>query len=265
MPTSRWAPGLSSSAALECASGLAMADLSGLAVPRAELAAAGRKAENDFVGAPTGLMDQLAVLLSEPGRALLLDCRTGSGALVPLPVSAAGLELLIVDTRVQHELADGGYGARRRACEEAAGLLGVPALRDIPGTAALTRLADPVMRRRARHVITESERVMRVAELLRQGRMDSIGPLLTASHESLRDDFEVSWPEADAAVGAALPAGALGARMTGGGFGGSVLALVPATTVGAVTEAITVAFGRAGWAPPSVFPVWPAAGARRLR
>ncbi len=257
--------GLSSSAALECSAGLAMAGLSGLAVPRTELALLGRRAENEFVGAPTGMMDQMAVLLGALGHALLLDCRTGSGTLVPLPVSAAGLELLVIDTRVQHELSDGGYGARRRACEEAAASLGVPALRDITGTAGLAHLADPVMRRRARHVVTENERVLRAADLLREMRLASIGPLLVASHASLRDDFEVSWPEADAAVEAALRAGALGARMTGGGFGGSVIALAPAGSAGAVTEEVSAVFGRAGWHPPSIRPAWPSEGARRLR
>src|SRR5260370_42400607 len=205
-----------------------MADVCQLPVSRTQMAALGRRAENDFVGAATGLMDQLAVLLSQEGHALLLDCRSGAGVSVPLAVAAAGLALLVIDTRVQHELSDGGYGERRRACEQAAKDLGVRALRDVSDVRVLTKLSDPVMRRRARHVISENQRVLDVGELLRAGQPDQIGALLTASHVSLRDDFQVSWPEADDAVEAALEAGALVARLTAGGFGGSVIALVPA-------------------------------------
>jgi galactokinase len=256
--------GLSSSAALECAAGLALTDLYRLSLPRAELAALGRQAENDFVGAPTGLMDQLAVLLCQAGHALLLDCRTGTPAAVPLDPAAAGLVLLVVDTRVQHELTGGGYGARRLACEDAARALGVRSLRDITGTGQPDRLADPLLRRRARHVITENRRVLDTVELLRAGQLSRIGPLLTASHASLRDDFEVSWPEADAAVTAAIGAGALGARMTGGGFGGSVIALAPAGAVGGVATAVAARFAQQGWQAPAITPVQPAQGARRL-
>ena len=226
--------GLSSSAALECAAGLAFADLNQLALPRPELAALGRRAENDFVGAPTGLMDQLAVLLSQAGHALLLDCRTGTGTAVPLDPAAAGLALLIIDTGVQHALTDGGYGARRRACEDAARVLGARSLRDITDVSVLDQLSDRVLRRRARHVVTENRRVLDTAELLCAGQLSEVGALLTASHASLRDDFAVSWPEADAAVETAIAAGARGARMTGGGFGGSVIALAPAAAVAAV-------------------------------
>jgi galactokinase len=257
--------GLSSSAALECAAGLALADLYGLAVPPAELAALGQRAENDFVGAPTGLMDQLAVMLGQAGHALLLDCRDGTGAAVPLDVAAAGLEILVIDTRAHHELTDGGYRARRLSCESAAQALGVRSLRDVPGANAVSRLRDPLLRRRARHVVTENQRVLEVAELLRSGRLSQLGPQLTASHESLRDDFEVSWPEADVTVGAALGAGAAGARMTGGGFGGSVIALVPASVSADVTDAVTAAYARNRWRPPVITSALPAQGGRRLR
>lgn len=259
--------GLSSSAALECATGLALAELYRLAVPRPELAALGRRAENDFVGVPTGLMDQLAVLLGRAGHALLLDCRAGTGTSVPLDPAAAGLALLVIDTRARHELTDGGYAARRHACEDAARALGVPSLREITEVSELDGLGDPVLRRRARHVVSENRRVLDAAGLLRAGadQLRRVGPLLTASHASLRDDFEVSWPEADATVEAALQAGALGARMTGGGFGGSVIALAPAAAAAGVTGAVTDVFGRRGWRAPVITPTQPAQGAVRVR
>jgi galactokinase len=257
--------GLSSSAALECAVGLALADLYRLAMPRAELAALGRRAENDFVGVPTGLMDQLAVLLGQAGHALLLDCRTGTGSAVPLDTATAGLVLLAIDTRVQHRLADGGYGARRRACGDAARILGARSLRDTTDVSVLDRLSDPVLRRRARHVITENRRVLDTAELLRAGQLSRVGPLLTASHASLRDDFAVSWPEADVAVEAAIEAGAHGARMTGGGFGGSVIALAPTAAAAGVAATVAARFARKGWRAPAITSTQPAPGARRLR
>ncbi|MGN6794386.1 MAG: galactokinase [Streptosporangiaceae bacterium] len=258
--------GLSSSAALECATGLAMSDLFALQVSRTELAALGSRAENDFVGAPTGVMDQLAVMLCQQGHALLLDCRSGSGSgdSVPLAVEAAGLGLVVIDTHVRHDLSDGGYGARRLECEEAASELGMAKLRDVSDLGVLGRISDPVVRRRARHVITENNRVLDVAAWLRAGRADMIGPLLTASHTSLRDDFEVSWPEADAAVETALEAGAIGARMTGGGFGGSVIALAPAGLTATVADAVSERFALAGWHRPAVEPVAPSPGASRV-
>jgi galactokinase len=256
--------GLSSSAALESATGLALADLYGAAVPRAELAALGRRAENDFAGAPTGLMDQMAVLLGQAAHALLLDCQAGTGTLVPLDLAADRLALLVIDTRADHELSTGEYGERRRACETAARALGARSLREVGDVTALSGL-DPVLRRRARHVVTENGRVLAAVALLRAGRPGDLGPLLTASHASLRDDFGVSWPQADAAVEAAISAGALGARMTGGGFGGSVIALVPETAEAAVTVAVADRFASVSWRPPVVSRAEPADGAGRIR
>ena len=221
--------GLSSSAALECSVALALTELYQVPVPRRELADLARRAENEFAGAPTGIMDQLAALLGRAGHALLLDCRTGTTEAVPLDPAAAGLTLLIIDTRARHALGDGQYGHRRQACEAAAARLGVRSLRDVvadPG--ALARLADPALRSVCEHVIAENGRVLRAAGLLRAGDLAAVGDLLTASHRSLRYRFRMSWPQADAAVEAAIDHGALGARMTGGGFGGSVVALVPA-------------------------------------
>jgi galactokinase len=256
--------GLSSSAALECSVALALTELHGLTVPRPQLADIARRAENDFVGAPTGIMDQSAALLCQAGHALLLDCRSGIGTAVPLDPPAAGLALLVIDTRVRHALTDGGYGSRRKACEDAAAALGVRSLRDITDSSELVGL-DPLLQRRARHVVTENSRVLAAAALLRAGQLASIGPLLTASHASLRDDFEVSWPAADATVEAALQAGACGARMTGGGFGGSVIALVYADRAPALRAAIASRFAREGWPAPRFIEAVPSAGARRIR
>jgi galactokinase len=256
--------GLSSSAALECAAALALDGLHGLDLPRPQLATLAQRAENDFVGVPSGIMDQSASLLSRAGHALLLDCRTGVTADVPLDPAAAGLALLIVDTGARHALGDGRYAQRRSECEQAAARLGVGSLRDVTSPAEVGRLDDPVLRRRARHVVTENGRVKQAVALLTGGDLAGVGALLYASHASLRDDFEVSWPEADVAVDAAMATGALGARMMGGGFGGSALTLVPAGQR-AVGAAITAEFARRGWPPPAFFPAVPSAGAFRLR
>jgi len=258
--------GLSSSAALECATALALTELHGLSVPRPQLAAIARRAENEFAGIPTGVMDQSASLLCRAGHALLLDCRSGEASDVPLDLPAAGLVLLVIDTRVRHALADGRYATRRRACEQAARALGVRSLRDVTDDAlALDAIADPVLRRRARHVITENGRVLATVALLRAGDIAGCGPLLSASHRSLRYDFEVSWPQADTAVDAAVAAGALGARMTGGGFGGSIIALARARTSLDVRAGVCDAFARRGWPQPGFLEALPSASARRLR
>ena len=256
---------LSSSAALECATALALTELNGLSVPRPELAALARRGENDFVGVPSGIMDESASLLCRAGHALLLDCRSGQTSDVPLDLAGAGLVLLVVDTGVRHALADGRYAARRRSCEQAARELGVPSLRDVTGGAAqVERLADPVLRRRARHVVTENERVLEAVALLRAGDIAGCGPLLAASHASLRDDFEVSWPEADVAVEAATTGGALGARMTGGGFGGSVIALTQTRRGADVRAGVQAAYDRRGWGVPRFLEALPSPGALRL-
>ena len=219
--------GLSSSAALECAVLTALAGLAGLTereLPLADRPALAQRAERDYVGVPCGIMDQTAALLGRPGHALFLDCRTGAVEHVRFDPPAAGLALQVIDTGAPHLLVTGEYAERRAACARAAASLGVPALRDAT-LADLDRLPDPVLRRRARHVVTENRRVLDTVALLRAGRIRQIGPLLSASHASLRDDFEVSTPELDRAAAAAEAAGALGARMTGAGFGGSVIAL----------------------------------------
>ncbi|MGY1697377.1 galactokinase [Geodermatophilus sp. SYSU D00814] len=257
--------GLSSSAALECAVALAVSDLLGLGLGPDDLVDVARRAENDFVGAPTGILDQSASVLCTAGHALHLDTRDRSWDQVPLDLEAAGLALLVVDSGTTHDHAESGYGERRRQCEEAARRLGVELLCDVHDVADLAPLDDgseegTVLLRRARHVVTEDARVAEVVALLRGGADPrAIGPVLTAGHVSLRDDFEVSVPALDAVVEAALGAGAHGARMVGGGFGGSAVALVDADAVDAVGTAVTE---RAS--APRSFVVVPSAGARRL-
>jgi galactokinase len=263
------AAGLSSSHALEVVTLLALSDLFGLALPGRRLALLCQRAENVFVGAPTGIMDQTASACCTAGHALHLDTRDLSQRHIPLDLPGNGLTLLVVDTRVQHAHTDGGYGERRRGCETAAALLGVDALRDIPAAgldAALDRLRaqDAAgLTGLVRHVVTENERVQRVAAHLQAGRPHAIGPLLTAGHASLRDDFRVSCPELDLAVDTAGTAGALGARMTGGGFGGSAIVLTETRTAAHVTTALHQAFSTHGHTAPRIFPVTPGPGARR--
>ncbi len=257
--------GLSSSAALECVTALALTELAGLSVDRRELAAITRRAENEFAGVPSGIMDQSASLLSRGGHALLLDCRSLEMSQVPFDPASSGSCLLLINTRARHELSAGQYGQRRAECERAARLLGVPSLRYVTDVADLARLTDPVLRRRARHVITDDQRVLDVVALLTADGTDpypGIGRLLTEAHVSLRDDFEVSWPEADVAVDAALAAGALGARMIGAGFGGSVLVLVTDTTP--VRAAVSKEFARCSWAGPEFLDAAASAGAHRM-
>jgi len=256
--------GLSSSAALGCSVALALTELYGLSVPRRELAALARRGENDFVRVPTGIMDQLAALLCRARHALLLDCRSGAGAAVPLDPAEAGLALVVIDTRARRALTDGRYAARRRACADAASRLGVRSLRDITDDAGTpARLTEPTLRRLAQHVVSENRRVLSAADLLRAGDQAAVGALLTASHLSLRDQFEVSWPQADAAVEAAIDAGAAGARMTGGGFGGCVIALVPADRAAQARRAVGERFARHRWPAPRYMDVVPSGGARR--
>jgi galactokinase len=260
--------GLSSSAALTCSVALALNDLVAPELTRDDLVELARRSENDFVGAPTGILDQSASLLCTAGNALFLDTRERRTEQVPLDLAAAGLELLVVDTGTSHTHADGGYGDRRRECEAAAAALGVPALRDVPDVAALAALddgGDGVLLRRARHIVTENARVLEVVDILR-GSADprAIGRVLTAGHASLRDDFQISTAELDACVDAAVEAGAHGARMVGGGFGGSAVVLVDRDRADAVADAVRDRFASEGYSVPRTFDVVPAAGARRI-
>nr|WP_224275021.1 galactokinase [Streptomyces sp. LS1784] len=256
--------GLSSSAALECAVATAYNDLNGLGLSRTELALVAQRAENEFVGVPCGVMDQMASMCCTADAALFLDTRDLGSRQVPLALD--GLRLLVIDTRVKHDLADGAYAKLRAGCERAAEALGVLTLRDLPSSGlaeALDRLPAE-LRPLVRHVVTENARVEQAVALLSAGDPAGLGPILTAGHASLRDDYRVSCPETDLAAATAEAAGALGARMTGGGFGGSVIALVSEVMVGSVREAVLSAFARAGHRTPRTFVATASAGARRL-
>lgn len=267
--------GLSSSAALCCSVAVAVRDLCAPDIGDRELIDIAHTAENDYAGVPTGVLDHAASILCTAGHALYLDVRrfrevtadiaedTGYEQ-IPFDLDRFGLRLLVVDTGHGHRLADGGYARRRAECAAAAAALGVETLRDIGSTEKLSGLADPVLRRRARHVVTENGRVRAVADLLRGGADPrAIGPLLTAGHASLRDDFAVSVPVLDAAVDAAVSAGAYGARMVGGGFGGSVIALVDDAAAAATAEAVRNRLSREGFPAPRIFGVVAARGAGR--
>jgi galactokinase len=210
-------------------------------------------------------MDQMASMLCTEAHALFLDCRSLRVEQVPLDLAREDLAILVVDTRTPHQLTDGPYGRRRRACERAAEILGVRALRDVTDLdAALAKLDDEELRMRTRHVVTENDRVLRTVAALRAGRPAEVGPLMSASHASLRDDYEVSVPQLDVAAAAAEAAGALGARMTGGGFGGCVLALVPAGSEERVSAAVRAAYAENGFGAPGFFAAVPSQGAHRI-
>lgn len=262
--------GLSSSAAVECAVGLALSDLYSLGLAdddagRSALVDAARAAENEVVGAPTGGLDQTASLRTTEGHALLLDCADWTTRQVPFDLARAGLELLVINTRAVHSLVDGQYEARRRSCEDAARILGVESLREVEdlGT-ALAGIDDEVTGRRLRHVVTENDRVRRFVKLVDEGRLTEVGPLMNASHDSLRDDYEVTCPELDVAVDAARGAGAIGARMTGGGFGGCAIALVRADDRDAVAATVVDSFAEHGFGEPELYVVTPAAAGGRV-
>ena len=251
--------GLSSSAAIEAATALALDAFFGLGVGRTDLALACQQAENDYVGVGTGIMDQYASLLCEAGAALLVDCRSLDAESVPLDLQAAGLALVVCDTRVERGLADTGYNDRRATCERAASMLGVEELRD--ATEGDLDLLSGAELKRARHVISENARVLEAVEALRDRDFEEFGRLMFASHASLRDDYEVSTPELDTFVRAAQQHGARGARLTGAGFGGCAIALVPEDKTVAFTNACEQAFAEREYEEPAFYEFVPAAGA----
>lgn len=255
--------GLSSSAALECSVAIAINQKLGLGHTRPELARITQRAENEFVGVPCGIMDQSISLMATSGHALLLDCRDLSARQVRVDFESADLKLLIVDTRAHHALVDGGYAERRSQCEAVARQLGVKALRDL-SIEGLTRLAseiEPLHYRRARHVVTEIARVNEAVEALERDDFLAFGKLLSASHQSLRDDYNVSCPELDVAVDTAMREGALGARMVGGGFGGSAIALIKSGDAGRIAIALERKFAESGFKTPRFFDSLPSQGA----
>jgi galactokinase len=263
--------GLSSSHALQCATALALLGLAGVelddpdAPSRAAIARWVQRSENDFVGVPTGLLDQTASLSCVRDHVLFLDVRSGQMEQVPFNTSSAGLAVLVIDTKAKHSHSDSGYRERRAGCERAASLLGIPALRDVTesGLADTLEALPDELRPLVRHVVTENARVEHTVEHLRAGHIADIGDLLTASHTSMRDDYRISCLELDVAVDAALDAGALGARMTGGGFGGSAIALVASDAVVSVGQRVQAAFAARGLTSPGLFTAVPSPGAAR--
>lgn len=229
--------GLSSSAALECA--VLGALCSG--VDRLDQARIAQRAENDYVGAPTGLLDQVSSLFGAAATALLVDFRDLTVLPVGFDPSSRGVELLLIDSRERHGHVGGEYAARRLSCERAAADIGVASLREVRDVSALARVSDPVDARRARHVLTENQRVLDFVAALGDSDYAEAGRIFSASHASMRDDFGITTPHIDLIAAAAVDAGALGARMTGGGFGGCVIALVPADRVSAVSRAVCAA------------------------
>lgn len=266
--------GLSSSAALECAVAVAAVDLFGLDglhgdEGRRALAQVCVRAENDVAGAPTGGMDQSASLLARRDSALLLDFDGDVAPRhVPFDLAARGLSLLVINTRAVHSLDDGQYGNRREECAAAVAELGIGSLRDVALAdldGALGRLSSDLLRRRVRHVVTEIDRVTRTVAALEADDFGALSELFAHSHTSLRDDFEVSSAELDTAVETAISAGALAARMTGGGFGGSAIAIVPSSGVDDISSAVANAFSAKGFLEPELFPVGADGPARRER
>ena len=257
--------GLSSSAAIECSVAMGLNDLWDANLDRSALAKIGQKAENDIVGAPTGIMDQTASLFGVVDHVVFLDCRSLAAETIPLGLKQNSLEIVVMDTKVSHRLVDGGYAARRAACEEGAKQMGVSSLREL-AVADLARaqvLLDPLVYKRTKHVVTENARVLETVDLLKSSGPQAIGELLYASHESMRDDFEISIEELDCAVETAIGIGAVGARMTGGGFGGAAIALIHSSKVAELKTAVSKSFEARGFAKPELFSVLADAGARR--
>ncbi len=253
------ASGLSSSAAIEAATALALDALFGFGLDGKTLARICQRAENEYVGVQSGIMDQYASLLCEAGSALLIDCRSLEAETVPLGLQGAGLSLVVCDTRVERGLADTGYNDRRASCERAAETLGVEQLRDATEE-DLDRLSGEELLR-ARHVVTENARVTRAVESLRSKDFEAFGHLMYASHESMRDDYEISTPELDAFVEIAGDNGAPGARLTGAGFGGCAIALMPPGNSETLAEACRRVFAGRGFKEPVFYEFAPSAGA----
>jgi galactokinase len=258
--------GLSSSASLEIAVALAMESLSALDIEPTELARIGQRAENDFAGCECGIMDQLVVLCGRAGHALLIDCRSLVHRPVTLPAEAA---IVIVHSGARHENSASGYNERRRQCRAAAEHYGMAALRDLDEASLVEKAAglDPILFRRARHVVSENARVLAAADALAAGDLEALGRLMIASHVSMRDDFEITTPEIDvlAEIMNAALGGIGGARMTGGGFGGCVVAMTHASLAERLSEKVRREYRTPGGAAPDLFRITAADGAHELR
>jgi galactokinase len=259
--------GVASSAALECAVLGALTSATGLRIDRIDLARIAQRAENDYVGAPTGLMDQLAALYGEPRKALIIDFQELTVRPVVFDPDASDVALLLINSRAPHQHAGGEYASRRASCERAAADLGVSSLREVQdrGVAVLAAVTDPIDARRARHILTDNQRVRDVVAALEESDFTAIGRLFNASQASMRDDFEITTDHIDLIADAAVEAGAFGARMTGGGFGGCVIALTPSDKTGRVAEAIRNVVADAGYQPPTISRTRAGQGAALLR
>ena len=255
--------GLSSSAALECSVAVGLNTLFNLGKSLEDMARATQKAENDYVGMPCGIMDQSVSLMGREGSALLLDCRDLTTESVPFDVASAGLELLIIDTQAHHALVDGGYAERRASCESVAAKFGIPSMRHLTMDVLDARKSEITETEyiRARHAVTEIQRVKDAVTALRTNDFVTLGHLINESHNSLRDDYTVSCVELDEAVDASRRAGALGARMVGGGFGGSAIALIKADQIESTKDAIRSDYSAKGFKAPRFFTSLPSAGA----
>lgn len=247
--------GLSSSAALEAATALALASYIDADISNLDVALICQKAENTIVGAPTGLMDQVASIFSRENHATLIDFSTMAISHHPIDLGAKSLTLTVIDTQVKHSHATGGYRTRRDECSRALEILGAPTLSAVTHEQldALASELGPVLSSRARHILTENARVRETITHLDNGNLEALGDVFAASHDSLRDDYQVSCSELDIAVEESFGAGALAARMTGGGFGGSALAIVRQEDLLRLTHRVTERFGREGFHPPHIF------------
>ena len=257
--------GLSSSAAVECSVALGLNDLWNLGHSKQELALIGQRAENEVVGAPTGIMDQTASMLAATDAAVLIDCLTLETEIVELGLEAQNLVVAVIDTQVSHRHSDGGYRSRRDACEKGAEVMGVMSLRGLSHSDLETAKVklDDVTYRRVRHIITENDRVLATVAALKFGEINKLGPIFEASHASMRDDFEISIPELDLAVETSVKTGAIASRMTGGGFGGAAIAVISKDLLSNLETDVTAAFAAAGFAMPKIFTVAASAGAAR--
>jgi galactokinase len=262
--------GLSSSAAIEVSTGFALLDMAGVEIDRTELALLCQRAENEFVGARCGIMDQFISCRGLADHAMMLDCRSLEMKMLPVPANVA---LVICNTMVKHELGASEYNTRRSECEEAVRALkkalpAIHALRDVTVAQLEShrQLLEPVIFKRARHVITENERVLRAAEALRSAAMVKLGPLMAESHRSLRDDFQVSCPELDKMVEvAAGRRGVIGSRMTGGGFGGCTINLVAAADARDFQQKVSAVYAGATGLRPDIFICNASQGAEAMR